>query len=298
VLRLRLLLSTRPCAQAQDVDNHFQRIAGTSCSGAPYYQVSKQEYVVIPADTPSPPYGGWVSYGSGEAIVLTIVLAAVAGTFAYLGTRVRSPISVRRPGRTVSGFMIVIWALAIYTFVVAMRVYGGQLRQIDPGFTPPDVRVGTLYYAAVTFFVILYLTRRYGWRIALGSAFIGTAAAPMIFELPFDLIVMPMTYPPLPPNPALYRQIFFFPIFILEVSTISLLTLLPPMRITGSALYALAGMFAVFAVWAVFGFSFPGGLLPKTLNIISKILCFITAIMLFVWHESEFTTATTSSSRK
>jgi hypothetical protein len=69
------------------------------------------------------------------------------------------------------------------------------------------------------------------------------------------------------------------------------------MRITGSAVYALAGMFAVFAVWAVFGFSFPGGLLPKTLNIISKILCFITAIMLFVWHESEFTTATTSASR-
>jgi len=104
--------------------------------------------------------------------------------------------------------MIVIWALAIYTFVVAMRVYGEQLRQIDPGFTPPDVRVGTPYYAAATFFVILYLTRGYGWRTALSSAFIGAAAAPMIFELPFDLIVMPMTYPPLPPNPALYRQIF------------------------------------------------------------------------------------------
>jgi hypothetical protein len=104
-----------------------------------------------------------------------------------------------------------------------------------------------------------------------------------------------MTYPPLPPDPALYRQVFFFPIFILEASTISLLTLLPSMRITGSALYALAGMFAVFAVWAVFGFSFPEELLPKTLNIISKILCFVTAIMLFIWHESEFTTATASS---
>ena len=253
---------------------------------------------MLPANSPPPPYGGWVSYGSTEATVLAIVLVAVAGTFAYLGTRVRSPIGVTRPGRTVSGFMIVIWALAIYTFVVAMRVYGKQLRLLDPGFTPPDVRVGTPYDAAVTFFVILYLTRRYGWKVALGSAFIGTAAAWMIFELPFDLIVMPMTYPPLPPDPALYRQVFFFPIFILEVSTISLLTLLPSMRITGSALYALAGMFAVFAVWAVFGFSFPGELLPKTLNIISKSLCFVTAIMLFIWHESEFTTATTSSSRK
>ena len=144
---------------------------------------------MLAANSPPPPYGGWVSYGSSEATVLAIVLVAVAGTFAYLGTRVRSPIGVTRPGRTVSGFMIVIWALAIYTFVVAMRVYGKQLRLLDPGFTLPDVRVGTPYDAAVTFFVILYLTRRYGWKVALGSAFIGTAAAWMIFELPFDLIV-------------------------------------------------------------------------------------------------------------
>jgi hypothetical protein len=38
--------------------------------------------------------------------------------------------------------------------------------------------------------VILYLTRRWGWKVALASAVIGTAAAPMIFELPFDLIVI------------------------------------------------------------------------------------------------------------
>jgi hypothetical protein len=50
-------------------------------------------------------------------------------------------------------------------------------------------------------------------------------------------------------------------------------------------------MFAVFAGWAVFGFAFPSEPLPFPLNDISKVLCFVAAIMLFVWHESEFTTA-------
>src|SRR5215472_12747884 len=94
------------------------------------FKISKQEYAMPAADSPPVPYGDWVSYGSGEAVVLAIVLAAVAGAFAYLGTRVRSPISVRRPGRTVSGFMIVIWALAIYTFIVAFYVTGVQVRQV------------------------------------------------------------------------------------------------------------------------------------------------------------------------
>jgi len=235
--------------------------------------------------------------------VLAIVLAAVAATFAYLGTKVRSPVSVRRPGRTVSGFMVAIWLLAIYTFIVALQVTSVQLRQVHLPVRTPDadlqVHVGTLLGATLTFLVILYITRRFGWRIALGSAFIGTAAGPMFFELPFDLIVMGKSYPPIPPLPMLYRQLIFLPLFVVELSTISLLTLLPSMRITRNACYALAAMFAVFAVWAGFGFAFPSEPLFLALNLISKILCFVAAVMLFVWNESEFSTATitpTSSS--
>lgn len=237
------------------------------------------------ADSPAAPHDSWVSYGSSEAVVLAIVLAAVAGLFAYLGTRVRSPISVTRPGRTVGGFLIALWLLAIYTFLVAYYVTGVQLRQVHLLVRAPNVRVGTPIYAVLSFVVILYLTRRHGWTVALGSAFIGTAAGWNIFELPFDLIVMPMTYPAIPPSPALYRQLFFLPLFMIELSTISLLTLLPSMRITGYALYALAGMFAVFAVWAIFGFGFPDESLPRALNIISKGLSFVVAIMLFAWQE-------------
>ena len=57
------------------------------------------------------------------------------------------------------------------------------------------------------------------------------------------------------------------------------------MRVTAFACYAVAGMFVVFAIWAVFGFAFPAEPLPLALNVISKILCFVAAIMLFVWRE-------------
>ena len=236
-----------------------------------------------------PPYApaSWVSYGGGEAILLAIVLLVAAGGFAYAGKRLRAPLEVARPGGTAAGFMIAIWLLAIYTVVVATFVYGLQVKQAYPGFAAPRVRVGTFVDAAVTFFVILYLTRRWGWRVAVASAVIGTAAAPMIFELPFDLIVMARTNPPIPTHPMLYRQLFFLPLFLAELSTLSLLTLLPSMRVTAYASYAVAGMFVVFALWAAFGFAFPSEPLPLALNVISKILCFVAAIMLFVWRADE-----------
>jgi hypothetical protein len=114
-----------------------------------------------------------------------------------------------------------------------------QVRQVHLLVRAPNadfkVHVGTPLDATLTFLVIFYITRRFGWRTALGSAFIGTAAGWMFFELPFDLIVMGKTYPPIPPLPMLYRQLYFLPLFIVELSTISLLMLLPSMRITGNA---------------------------------------------------------------
>ena len=159
------------------------------------------------------------------------------------------------------------------------------MKQAYPGFVAPRVRVGTFVDAAVAFLVILYLARRWGWKVALASAVFGTAAAPMLFELPFDLIVMARTNPPIPGHPMLYRQLFFLPLFLVEVSTVALLTLLPSMRVTASSAYAVAGMLAVFAVWAAFGFAFPDAPLPLALNVISKILCFVAATMLFVWRD-------------
>ena len=231
----------------------------------------------------------WVSYGGGEAIFLAIVLLVVAGGFACAGTRLRAPLRITRPGGTVAGFMIAIWLLALYTVNVVWLVYGLQLKQAYPSFVAPRLhRVGTFVIdAPVTFLVILYLTRRWGWKVALASAVIGTAAAPMIFEFPFDLIVMMRSNPPIPAHPMLYQQLLYLPLFLAEFSTLSLLTLLPSMRVTAYAAYAVAGMFVVFAVWAAFGFAFPAEPLPLMLNVISKILCFVAAIMLFVWRPDE-----------
>jgi hypothetical protein len=235
----------------------------------------------------APPHAAahWVSYHGSDAILLAVLLLVVASVFVYAGKRMHAPLRVTRPGWTAAGFMIAIWLLAIHTLLVATYVYGLQVREAYPRFAAARVRVGTFVDALLTFFVILYLTRRWGWKVALASAVIGTAAAPMIFEFPFDLIVMARTNPPIPAHPTLYRQLFFMPLFLVEFSTISLLTLLPSIRVTEYSSYAVAGMFVVFAVWAALGFAFPAEPLPLALNIISKVLCFVAAIMLFIWRE-------------
>jgi hypothetical protein len=239
----------------------------------------------MPARAQLPVHGGWVAYQGRPAGLLTLVIIAIAAALAYAGTKIRRPIAVAAPGRVLSGLMIAIWMLSILMVLVATRAYGVQLRAVDLSFRTPPIHVGTVIYAAVTFFVILYLMRRRGWKIALASAFVGTCAAPMLFELPFDLIVATHTNPSVPPNPRLYRELFFVPLFLVELSTFSLLTMLPTMRITRSALYALAGMFAVFAAWAAFGFAYPDRPLLLAFNIASKILCFVAAISLFTWRE-------------
>jgi hypothetical protein len=106
----------------------------------------------------------------------------------------------------------------------------------------------------------------------------------MIFELPFDIIVIDRTYspvPPVPPAPTLFWVLFFLPLFLVGISTFSLLTLSPLTNLSKYTLFSLEGMFFVFAVWAASGFSYPSEPIPFVLNGISKILSFVTAITLF-----------------
>jgi hypothetical protein len=46
--------------------------------------------------------------------------------------------------------------------------------------------------------------------------------------------------------------------------------------------YKQYGVFLVFAIWAAFGFAYPGTPIPIALNAISKVLCFVTAITMFL----------------
>jgi NAD(P)-dependent dehydrogenase (short-subunit alcohol dehydrogenase family) len=53
----------------------------------------------------------------------------------------------------------------------------------------------------------------------------------MIFELPFDLIVMARTFPRAP-DPAWSRVLFFAPLFLIEITTLALLTLSPMVQVS------------------------------------------------------------------
>ena len=138
----------------------------------------------------------------------------------------------------------------------------------------------TLIGVGLVFMVIL-ISSSLGPKARLGSAVIGALAAPMIFELPFDLIVMTRTYP-IPPDPALYRAVFFLPLFAIELITLALLTLSPMVRLSRATFLSFAAILVVFAIWALAGFGYPSAPVPITLNVVSKILAFVTVLTLFL----------------
>jgi hypothetical protein len=229
-------------------------------------------------------YGTWISYGGMARIELAVVLLAAAGGLAYAGTRLPLPARAARPGRAVISFMLVTWVLAIAAFLVCLAAYAQQERHQYPaaGRLPVDHILPVTLSAACATFIIIFAASPEGFGPRLASAAIGAMAAPMIFELPFDLIVMTRTYPPILPDPAVYRALFFLPLFLIEVTTLSLLTLSPMVKLSRGAFLSFAAMLAVFAAWSLLGFAYPSAPIPTTLNGLSKILAFVTALSLFL----------------
>ena len=228
-------------------------------------------------------YGTWVSYGGGARIWLAVGLLAAAGSLAYAGIRLPLPARATRPGQAAAVVMILAWAASIFAFLVCLTVYIRQyIREYHPAQAAPTDRIApvTLLAAAAVFVIILSRSTP-GFRTRLASAAIGAIAAPMIFELPFDLIVMARTYPPIPPDPALYRALFFVPLFLIEITTLLLLRLSPMVRLTRATFFSFALMLGVFAVWALSGFGYPSAPVPITLNVVSKLLAFVTVLTLF-----------------
>jgi hypothetical protein len=163
-------------------------------------------------------YGTWVSYGGEARIWLAIGLLAAAGGAAVAGIRLSLPVRFTRPGPAGRIAMIVAWAVSIAAFLVGLTIYVRQyIHAYDPSAPAPKDPIApiTLTAAAVVF-VIIIARRSPGFGTRLASGAIGAIAAPMIFEFPFDLIVMTRTYPPIPPDPALYRALFFVPLFLIS----------------------------------------------------------------------------------
>jgi hypothetical protein len=227
-------------------------------------------------------YGTWSAYAGRDALLLAAVLLIIGAVLAYLGTRLHRRLGVTRPGWAVGIMLVVIWVLSLANLAIATGIYIRALIQQVGSYTAPanPITPITNVSALVAFVVIVLMTRHHGWKIALGSAIVGTIAAPMIFELPFDLIVMARTYPPQPT--VLFTLLFFLPLFLWEISSYSLLTLSPLAKLSRHTLFSLAAVFLVFAVWASFGFPYPSHPIPIVLNAVSKILCFVVVVTLFL----------------
>jgi hypothetical protein len=227
-------------------------------------------------------YGTWVSYGGPARIALALVLLAAAGCTAYAGSRLPLPIRGASRGRAALTVMLAGWLLAIAAFLVCATVYIEQLRRENlPHAAPVDpITPVTIIGMGAIFFAVL-VTSTHGWRTTLPSAIIGGLAAPMIFEFPFDLVVMARTYPPIPPDPALYRLLLFAPLILIEASTLALLAFSPMVHLRKATCLCVASMLLVFAIWALLGFGYPSAPAPIALNVLSKILALAAAASLF-----------------
>jgi hypothetical protein len=224
----------------------------------------------------------WVNYSGGAEVVLIVVLAAAAAAVAYAGIRLPLPARPPTPGRAATIIMLAVWVLAIAALLASVAAYETQVYRAGLAHTPRSdpITPVTLTGAAVLFVVIAVAQKARGWRVAAGSAVIGAAAGPWIFEVPFDLIIMPRTHPLL--DPGLYRVVLFGPLILTGIMTVALLCLSPAVRMRRATLWCVAGMLALFAVWGLFGFSYPSAPGPVTLNTLSKILALVTALTLFL----------------
>jgi hypothetical protein len=258
--------------------------SGASKDGSVARSAAEQLYAIV--GQVRAPIGrvGWFSYGGAAREVLAVVLVAVAAGVAVMGLRLRDPVRLPSPGRTARTVMLAVWGTAVVAFLVCLGVYVHQLVQqhLIHSRPPQPVFPVTAGCMIALFLGIWYIGRSLSDEVRMGSAFIGAIAAPMIFEFPFDLIVMTRTYPAVAPDPVMYRVLFFTPLFLVEFTTLALLSLSPLVRLSRMAFFAFALMLMIFAVWALFGLGYPSAPLPFAFNASSKVVAFVVALCLFL----------------
>lgn len=224
----------------------------------------------------------WVIYSGTAEIVLIAVLMTAAAAVAYAGFRLPLPVRLPRPGRTAVIMMLAAWVLSIAALLVCVSVYITQATRagyVHTARSDPITPI-TLIGVVVVFAVIALAHKTRGGRVAFGSAVIGAAAAPWIFEIPFDLVIMPRTHPVI--DPGLYRPLLFGPLILTGLTTLALLSLSPVARLHRATLWCFAGTLVLFAGWGLLGFSYPSAPGPVTLNALSKILALVTALTVFL----------------
>jgi hypothetical protein len=217
----------------------------------------------------------WNRYDGSSRVALAVVLALITLALLTAALRLRGPIRPPAFGRPLVATLLTLWAVSIIAFLVALTIYGNQLVHDYPSYDVPQSPIlpVTLSAAVVTFFVLVVLGHGSD-RERLTGAVMAALAAPLIFELPFDLMVMARTTPPILPHPGLWRLLFFAPLFVVELCTIALLLAVPGVRITRWTLVALAALFLTFTVWSSIGFGFPNHPLTYLANVVAKLCAF------------------------
>jgi hypothetical protein len=236
-------------------------------------------------------HASWVSYSGSSRIVLAIILLIIAAAVAGAGARLSLPATLPRPGRITTYTLLAAWGVVIVAFLTALSVLAQQAQQAHPGSVratgPGPIAPVTYTAVVVTFVVIILLGRAYDWPARLGGAGIGALAAPMIFEFPFDFIVLTR----ISPISTGHLVLFFVPLFLIEIITLTLLATSPMVRLRRSTFFCFASILIVFAIWALNGFGYPNTSLFYSLNVVSKLLAFATALTLFLPQRARSATA-------
>jgi hypothetical protein len=216
--------------------------------------------------------GQWTPYAPSVAVLLALLLLVLGIGIVLVGSRIKNPIQLPRPGKGLKIVIEVVWILSI---LILLRIYRVLAERTHNTIAPGPILPITIASAIGTFFYLAYITRHDGIIPAVGNGFIGAMAGPMVFEFPFDWIVIPLTKAPL-----IYLVVFFAPLFAVEFTTFSLLLLSKRFAINRYSMYSLGAMFLVFAAWALVGFSYPSNPVSFGLNAISKVLSFTTIVAL------------------
>jgi hypothetical protein len=230
-------------------------------------------------------YATWASYGGDARTWLALGLLAAAGVAVLAGIRLPLPVRFNQPGAADRAATMVAWGTSITALLVCAAIYFQQaIHDIRAsGLSAPAPRLTILpvtLTAAAVLFVTIISRRSPDFPTRLTSAAIGAIAAPMIFELPFDPIVIfrihTVAHAPRP------WALVYPPLLLVEITTLLLLRLSPMVRLTRATFFSFALMLGVWAAWALAGFGYPSALLPIALNITSKILAFVAAFTLFL----------------
>jgi hypothetical protein len=245
-------------------------------------------------------YATWVGYSGDARIWLALGLLAAAVAAVLVGLLLPLPVRFDQPKPAGRGALMVSWGASITALLVCSTIYFRQvIRNIQAsGRSAPTLKLTILpvtLTAVAVLFIFIIARRSPDLPTRMAGAIIGAIAAPMIFELPFDPIVIfrfHMVVPGPPPWALVYPSLL-----LTEITTLLLLRLSPMVRVTRATFFSFALMLGVWAAWALAGFGYPSAPLPIALNIASKLLAFVVAFTLFLPRRSAPERTAAASSR-